>query len=70
MRYHQGGIIKPAVLQKVTALITAGSSISSLTKTNSPNYLVKFSTLARCRREKSEFGRPVANATKDSNSGA
>jgi hypothetical protein len=68
MRYHQGGIIKPAVLQKVTALIAAGSSISSLTKTSSPNYIVKFSTLARCRRENSEFGRLVADASKDSNS--
>jgi hypothetical protein len=67
MRYHQGGIIKPAVLQKVTAQIVAGSSISSLTKTSSPNYLVKFSTLARCRRENPEFGRLVADATKDSN---
>jgi hypothetical protein len=39
----------------------------NLTKTSSPNYLVKFSTLARCRRENPEFGRLVADATKDSN---
>jgi hypothetical protein len=58
------------VLQKVTARITAGSSISSLTKASSADYLVKFSTLARCRRENSEFGRLVTDATKDSNSRA
>jgi hypothetical protein len=58
MRYHRGGIIKPAVLQRVTAGIIAGSPINSFTKPG-PNYLVKFSTLARCRRENPEFGRLV-----------
>jgi hypothetical protein len=64
MRYHQGGIIKPAVLQKVTAGILAGSSINTFTKPG-PNYLVRFSTLARCRRENPEFGRLVEEAISD-----
>jgi hypothetical protein len=64
LRYHRGGIIKPAVLQKVTAQIIAGSSINNFTKSG-PNYLVKFSTFARCRRENPEFDRLVTEAISD-----
>jgi hypothetical protein len=59
-----GEIIKPAVFQKVTAQIIAGSSINNFTKSG-PNYLVKFSTFARCRREKPEFDRLVTEAISD-----
>lgn len=64
MRYHRGGVIKPEVLQKVTARIISSSPINSFTK-GGPNYLVKFSTLARYRRENSEFGRLVTEAISD-----
>jgi hypothetical protein len=63
MRYHRGGVIKPEVLQKVTARIISGSPISSFTKGG--GYLVKFSTLARYRRENAEFGRLVTEAISD-----
>jgi hypothetical protein len=65
MRYHQGGIITPEVLQKVTARIISGSPINSFTKGGSDNYLVKFSTLARYRRENVEFDRLVTDAISD-----
>ena len=55
MRYHRGGVIKPEVLQTVTSRIVAGSSSSSCTKAGTGGYLVKFSTLARYRRENPAF---------------
>jgi hypothetical protein len=63
MRYHRGGVIKPEVLQKVTARIISGSPISGFTKGS--GYLVKFSTLARYRRENAEFGRLITEAISD-----
>jgi hypothetical protein len=66
LRYHRGGIIKPEVLKKATALIVAGSSLSSFTKPGD-KYLVRFDTLSRYRRENPEFDRLVVSAIKDSN---
>ena len=51
MRCHRGCVITPEVLQTVTSRIVAGSSSSSFTKAGTGGYLVKFSTLARYRRE-------------------
>jgi hypothetical protein len=68
MRYWRGGVMKAEVLEKVTARIVTGSSISSFTTAGTAGYLVKFETLARHRRENPEFDRLVIDATKDSNS--
>lgn len=72
MRYRQGGVMRPEVLEKVAARIRAGSSLSSFTKAGSGNtgYLVRFSTLARYRRENPEFNSLVVEATRFSNSKA
>jgi hypothetical protein len=51
MRHRRGGVMKAEVLEKVTARILGGSSLSSFTKSRSGVYMVKFSTLARHRRE-------------------
>ena len=59
MRCHRGGVITPEVLQTVTSRIVAGSSSSSFTKAGTGGYLVKFSTLARYRRENPAFHRLV-----------
>jgi hypothetical protein len=67
MRYRRGDVIKAAVLEKVTTRLIAGSSIGGFTKPGS-GYLVRFSTLARYRRENSEFDRFVVDASKDNNS--
>jgi hypothetical protein len=68
LRYHRGGITKPEVLKKATALIVAGSSLSSFTKPGDrARYLVRFNTLGRYRRENPEFDRLVVSAIKDSN---
>lgn len=64
MRYRRGGLMAAPVLEQVKARIVAGSSISSFTKPGD-GYLVKFSTLARYRRENPEFGRLVAEAISD-----
>jgi hypothetical protein len=68
MRYRRGGVIKAPVLEQVKARIIAGSSIGSITKAGKGGYLVKFSTLARHRRENPEFNLFVVAATKDNNS--
>ena len=59
MRCHRGCVITPEVLQTVTSRIVAGSSSSSFTKAGTGGYLVKFSTLARYRRENPAFHRLV-----------
>lgn len=64
MRYHRGDLIKPDVLVKVTARINAGSSISSCTKAGNAGYLVRFSTLARYRRENPEFDRFIVECAR------
>jgi hypothetical protein len=68
MRYKRGGVIKPAVLEKVKALLIANASLNSFTTAGRKGYLVKFSTLARYRRENPEFDRFVVERTRDSNS--
>jgi hypothetical protein len=68
MRHRRGGVMKAEVLEKVTARILGGSSLSSFTKSRSGVYLVKFSTLARHRRENPAFDRFVLDARKDNNS--
>jgi hypothetical protein len=68
MRHQRGGVMKAEVLEKVTARILAGSSLNSFTKSQSGVYLLKFSTLARHRRENPTFDRFVREATKDNNS--
>jgi hypothetical protein len=68
MRHRRGGVMRAEVLEKVTARILAGSSLNSFTKSRSGVYLVKFSTLARHRRENPAFDRFVLDATKDNNS--
>jgi hypothetical protein len=62
MRYYRGGVIKPDVLKKVTARIIAGSSLSNFTKAGNGGYLVRFSTLARYRRENPAFDRLVVES--------
>jgi hypothetical protein len=59
--------MKAEVLEKVTSRIIAGSSIGGFTKTGT-GYLVRFSTLARYRRENPDFDRFVLDASKDNNS--
>jgi hypothetical protein len=68
MRHQRGNPIQADVLVKVTARITAGAPINSFTTAGTAKYLVKFSTLARHRRENPEFDRFVIAATKDNNS--
>jgi hypothetical protein len=67
MRYRRGDVMKAEVLEKVTSRIIAGSSIGGFTKTGT-GYLVRFSTLARYRRENPDFDRFVLDASKDNNS--
>jgi hypothetical protein len=67
MRYRRGDVIKAAVLEKVTTRLIAGSSIGGLTKTGR-GYLVRFSTLARYRRENPHFDRFVVDVSKANNS--
>jgi hypothetical protein len=67
MRYHRGNVIKTEVLEKVTTRLIAGSSIGGFTKPGR-GYLVRFSTLARYRRENPKFDRFVVDASKDNNS--
>jgi hypothetical protein len=62
--------MKAEVLKKVTGRIAAGSSLNSFTTAGESGYLLKFSTLARHRRENPEFDRLVINVIKDSNSRA
>ncbi|TFV69433.1 hypothetical protein E4K64_33420 [Bradyrhizobium frederickii] len=68
MRYRRGGVIKPDVLEKVKARLAANDSLNSFTTSGRKGYLVKFSTLARYRRENAEFDRFVVERMKDSNS--
>jgi hypothetical protein len=67
MRYRRGDVMKAEILEKVTSRINAGSSIGGFTKTGT-GYLVRFSTLARYRRENPDFDRFVLDASKDNNS--
>jgi hypothetical protein len=60
--------MKAEVLEKVKARVVAGSSICSFTQAGQGGYLVRYDTLARYRRENSEFDRFVVVATKDNNS--
>ncbi len=62
MRYRRGGVMKLEVLKKVTARIAAGSSLNSFTTAGQSGYLLKFSTLARYRRENPEFDGFVVEA--------
>jgi hypothetical protein len=68
MRYRRGGLMKAEVLEKVTARIIAGSSLSSFTKAGKGGYLVRYDTLARHRRENPDFDHFVIDATKDNKS--
>ena len=70
MRYTQGHAIKPEILKQVRVRLAAKASLTSFTKAGSQGYLVKFSTLARYRRENPEFNRLVLDVIKDSNSRA
>ena len=67
MRSSRGGVIRPEVLEKVTARIVAGASLSSFVTAGKAGYLVGFSTLARYRRENPDFDRFVIDASKDNN---
>jgi hypothetical protein len=62
MRYRRGGVMKAEILEKVTARITAGASLSSFTKTGGQGYLLGFYTLARYRRENPGFDGFVTQA--------
>jgi hypothetical protein len=70
MRSQRGDAMKPEVLKQVKARILAKSSLSSFTTAGTSGYLVKFSTLARYRRENPDFDRLVVDVTKDSNARA
>jgi hypothetical protein len=70
VRYAQGHAIKPEILQQVKARLAAKAPVSSFTKAGSGGYLVRFSTLARYRRENPEFDRLVLDVIKGSNSRA
>jgi hypothetical protein len=65
MRYRRGDLMKADVVEKVTARVAAGSSIGRLTKPGR-EYLVRFSTLARYRRENPEFDRLIIEGSKAS----
>jgi hypothetical protein len=62
--------MKADVLEKVKARLVAKSSLSSFTTAGENGYLVKFSTLARYRRENPDFNQLVVSVMKDSNSRA
>jgi hypothetical protein len=66
MRYHRGGVIKADILEKVKARLAAKATLSSFTKTGGGGYLVRFSTLARYRRENPEFDRLVVGVVQGS----
>jgi hypothetical protein len=70
MRYKRGDVMKADVLEKVKARLAAKSSLSSFTTAGQSGYLVKFSTLARYRRENPDFNHLVVNVARDSNSRA
>jgi hypothetical protein len=67
MRNKRGGTVKADVIEKVRARLAAKASLSSFTTGGKSGYLVKFSTLARYRRENPDFDRLVVDITKDSN---
>jgi len=67
MRYVQGHVIKPDVLRQVKARLAAKAPVTSFTRAGSPGYLLKFSTLARHRRENPEFNRLVLDVIEGSN---
>jgi len=60
MRYKRGDVIKPHVLEKVKERLAANASLNSFTTSGRKGYLVRFSTLARYRRENPEFDRFIA----------
>jgi hypothetical protein len=64
MRNKRGGVIKPEVLEELTARLMNGSTISDLTKAGKKGYLVKFSTLARYRREHPDFNSILVDASR------
>jgi hypothetical protein len=70
LRYAEGHPIKPDVLRQVKVRLAAKAPLSSFTKAGSSGYLVKFSTLARYRRENPDFNRLVLNVIEGSNSRA
>jgi hypothetical protein len=64
MRYRRGHIIKPEVLEEVTARLINGSSMTAFTKAGKSGYLVRFSTLARYRREHPDFDNFLTDASR------
>jgi hypothetical protein len=68
IRSKLGGVIRPDVLEKVTAALKGGATIGSLTVAGGSTYLVMHSTFSRYRRENPEFDKFVIGATKDNNS--
>jgi hypothetical protein len=63
MRYHRGSIIKPEVLEEVKTRLINGSSMTAFTKAGKGGYLVRFSTLARYRRENPDFNNFLIEAS-------